>query len=191
MAAWILSCESTVDLPYRDMEQRNIPVLFYSYVVDGTAYLDDMGRDPAALPRFYQFLEEGKAPSTSQLNTFQYLEFFEPLLQQGDVLHIGFGTGMTPSVKNAEEAAQSLREKYPERKITVIDSLCSSSGYGMLVDSAADLRDAGVPMGEVAQWVLEKRHCVHHQFYSTDLKYYRRSGHWCNFKYLSDHAAGR
>ena len=78
-----LSCESTVDLPYRDMEQRNIPVLFYSYVVDGTAYLDDMGRDPAALPRFYQFLEEGKAPSTSQLNTFQYLEFFEPLLQQG------------------------------------------------------------------------------------------------------------
>lgn len=176
MAAWILSCESTVDLPYRDMEQRNIPVLFYSYVVDGTAYLDDMGRDPAALPRFYQFLEEGKAPSTSQLNTFQYLEFFEPLLQQGDVLHIGFGTGMTPSVKNAEEAAQSLREKYPERKITVIDSLCSSSGYGMLVDSAADLRDAGVPMGEVAQWVLEKRHCVHHQFYSTDLKYYRRSG---------------
>lgn len=99
MAAWILSCESTVDLPYRDMEQRNIPVLFYSYVVDGTAYLDDMGRDPAALPRFYQFLEEGKAPSTSQLNTFQYLEFFEPLLQQGDVLHIGFGTGMTPSVK--------------------------------------------------------------------------------------------
>ena len=120
MAAWILSCESTVDLPYRDMEQRNIPVLFYSYVVDGTAYLDDMGRDPAALPRFYQFLEEGKAPSTSQLNTFQYLEFFEPLLQQGDVLHIGFGTGMTPSVKNAEEAAQSLREKYPERKITVI-----------------------------------------------------------------------
>lgn len=176
MAAWILSCESTVDLPYRDMEQRNIPVLFYSYVVDGTAYLDDMGRDPAALPRFYQFLEEGKAPSTSQLNTFQYLDFFEPLLQQGDVLHIGFGTGMTPSVKNAEEAAQSLREKYPERKITVIDSLCSSSGYGMLVDSAADLRDAGVPMGEVAQWVLEKRHCVHHQFYSTDLKYYRRSG---------------
>lgn len=176
MAAWILSCESTVDLPYRDMEQRNIPVLFYSYVVDGTAYLDDMGRDPAALPRFYQFLEEGKAPSTSQLNTFQYLEFFEPLLQQGDVLHIGFGTGMTPSVKNAEEAARSLREKYPERKITVIDSLCSSSGYGMLVDSAADLRDAGVPMGEVAQWVLEKRHCVHHQFYSTDLKYYRRSG---------------
>ena len=60
MAAWILSCESTVDLPYRDMEQRNIPVLFYSYVVDGTAYLDDMGRNPAALPRFYQFLEEGE-----------------------------------------------------------------------------------------------------------------------------------
>ena len=171
-----LSCESTVDLPYRYVSGRNIPVLFYSYCVDGQSYTDDMGRDPEALPRFYQFLEAGKLPTTSQLNEFQYLEFFENLLQRGDVLHIAFGSGMTGSVGNAKLAAESLQEKYPDRKIVVLDSLCSSSGYGLLVDEAADMRDRGCSMEEIAQWVLENRKKVHHQFNSTDLKFYRRSG---------------
>ena len=63
-----LSCCSTVDLPYSYMESRDIPVLFYTYVVDGQTYDDDMGRDPAALPRFYGFLKAGKLPQTSQIN---------------------------------------------------------------------------------------------------------------------------
>ena len=62
-----LSCCSTVDLPYSYMQSRDIPVLFYTYVVDGQEYVDDMGRDPEALPRFYRFLEAGKLPQTSQI----------------------------------------------------------------------------------------------------------------------------
>ena len=85
---FILSCCSAVDLPYSYLESRHIPVLFYTYVVDGVTYDDDMGRDPQALPRFYQFLREGKLPQTSQINEAQYEEFFESLLQQGDVLNI-------------------------------------------------------------------------------------------------------
>ena len=175
-SGFILSCESTIDLPYSYCEQRDIPVLFYSYQVDGVSYEDDMGRDPEALPQFYGFLDAGKLPSTAQLNEFQYETFFDALLQQGDVLHIAFGSGMTASVQNAMLAAETLREKYPERKLTVIDSLCSSSGYGLLVDGAANLRDEGRSMDEIADWVLEKRQKVHHQFYSTELKFYRRSG---------------
>ncbi len=75
-APYILSCESTVDLPYSYVTQRGLPVLFYSYLVDGKEYPDDMGRDPAALPRFYGFLREGKLPSTSQINVFRYVDFF-------------------------------------------------------------------------------------------------------------------
>ena len=63
-----LSCCSTVDLPYAHLVQRQVPVLFYTYVVDGQEYVDDMGRDPEALPRFYRFLQEGKLPQTSQIN---------------------------------------------------------------------------------------------------------------------------
>lgn len=173
---FILTCESTVDLPYAYMQEREIPVLFYSYAVDGQTYMDDMGRNPEALPRFYAFLNEGKIPSTSQINAYQYEEFLEQQLQKGDVLHIAFGSGMTSSVKNAVMAAEILREKYPDRRIVVIDSLCSSSGYGMLVDCAADMRDRGCTLEETEQWVNANRQNVHHQFFSTDLKYYRRSG---------------
>lgn len=69
-----------------------------------------------------------------------------------------------------------LRAKYPNRQILVVDSLCSSTGYGMLVDEAADLRDGGSSMKEIEAWLLANRQKVHHQFFSTDLKYYRRSG---------------
>ena len=69
---FILSCCSTVDLPYSYLESRHIPVLFYTYVVDGVTYDDDMGRDPQALPRFYQFIKEGKLPQTSQINEAEY-----------------------------------------------------------------------------------------------------------------------
>ena len=113
-SGFILSCESTIDLPYSYCEQRDIPVLFYSYQVDGVSYEDDMGRDPEALPQFYGFLDAGKLPSTAQLNEFQYETFFDALLQQGDVLHIAFGSGMTASVQNAMLAAETLREKYPD-----------------------------------------------------------------------------
>ncbi len=173
---FILSCESTVDLPFSYVSSRGIPVIFYSYTAAGKEYIDDMGRDPAALPKFYEMLEEGTLPSTSQINEFGYSEFFEEQLKNGDLLHIAFGTGMTQSARNAERAAEKLRAKYPERKIVVIDSLCSSSGYGMLVDYAADMRDRSCSLEETEKWVAANRRKIHHQFFSTELTHYRRSG---------------
>ena len=173
---FILSCCSTVDLPYAYMESRHIPVLFYTYVVDDTEYDDDMGRDPAALPRFYGFIRQGKLPQTSQINVATYMDFFENLLQKGDVLHIAFTSGQSGSVHNAFLAAEELRRKYPDRKLTVIDSLCSSSGYGLLVDTVADMRDAGASIEEAYQWTLDNRNKVHHQFFSTDMTQFRRTG---------------
>ena len=176
MRQFVLSCESTIDLPYSYTRERDIPVLFYSYTVDGKEYPDDMCRTPGSLDRFYSLLDEGKIPSTSQLNEFQYEDFFAEQLQKGDVLHICFGTGMTTSYSNAVIAAERMRVKYPDRKLVVIDSLCSSSGYGLLVDAAADMRDRGCTLDETAGWISANRQKVHHQFFSTELKFYRRSG---------------
>ena len=173
---FILSCESTVDMPYSYISGRDISVIFYSYSVDGEEYIDDMCRDPDALPRFYGFLEDGKLPATSQINQYRYTEYFDELLQKGDVIHIAFGSGMTPSVKNAVAAAAELHVKYPNRKIIVVDSMCSSTGYGMLVDTAADMRDAGASILDINRFVIENRQKLHHQFFSTDLTHYKRSG---------------
>ncbi len=172
-----LSCESTVDLPFSYVDGRNIKVLFYSYFVDGAEYADDMGRDPAALDRFYNFLNEGKIPTTSQINEFAYEEFFRSILDEGkDVFHICFGTGMTGSYYNAVKVADALKKEYPDRKIVVIDSLCSSSGYGMLVDDVKDMFDEGIESDKIIDWIEKNKNRIHHQFYSTDLKYYRRTG---------------
>ena len=172
-----LSCESTVDMPYSYISGRNIPVIFYNYTVDDVDYEDDMGRDPKSMDRFYAFLEAGRIPTTSQINAFRYQEFFEEQLAKGgDLIHICFGTGMTMSYNNATMAAEELKEKYPDRKIYVIDSLCSSSGYGMIVDYAADMRDEGKSIDEIYDWLMANRENIHHQFYSVDLKYYKRTG---------------
>lgn len=173
---FILSCCSTVDLPYDHMESREIPVLSYTYLVDGREYVDDMGRDPQSRPRFYQLLAQGKLPQTSQINVARYMEFFESLLQKGDVLHLAFTSGQSASVNNAYAAAAELREKYPERKLIVVDTLCSSSGYGLLVDTVADLRDQGVSIEEAEQWTLANRNKVHHQFFSSNMTQFHRTG---------------
>lgn len=176
MSNFILSCESTVDMPYSYVSERGINVIFYTYTVDGVEYIDDMGRDENALPNFHKMLKEGKMPTTSQINQYNYEEYFEEMLQKGDVLHIAFGRGMSGSVVNAVNAAAAMREKYPDRKIIVVDTLASSSGYGMLVDYAADMRDEGKSMEEIEKWILDNRMNVHHQIYATDLFHLRRGG---------------
>lgn len=175
---FILSCESTVDLPYQYVCDRKIPVLFYTYTVNGVEYEDDMGKNPDSLKIFYELLDQGYLPSTSQINVFKYERFFEELVEEyeGEILHIAFGSGMTPSVNNAYEAAEKVMKNHPGRKIRVVDSLGSCTGYGLLVDDAADLRDGGKTAEEVEKWALSVRNTIHHQFFATDLKLFRRGG---------------
>ena len=176
MRKFILSCESTVDLPYSYLEKRELPVLFYTYTIDGKEYTDDLGKDPESLPNFYRMLEAGALPSTSQINRFRYEEFFDELLQKGDVIHVTLSSGITGSFANAVAAAEELKVKYPYRRITVIDSLGACSGYGMLIDIAADMRDERRSFDEVEKWILDSRLHLHYQFYSTTMDYFKRSG---------------
>jgi len=173
---FIISCCSTVDMPYSYMESRHIPVLFYTYTMDGREYEDDMDRDPRALPHFYEMLSQGKLPSTSQINVARYMDFFEEQLQKGDLLHIAFTSGQSGSVNNAFLAARELQERYPDRKVIVVDSLCSSSGYGMLVDYVADMADQGATIEECEAWLMANRNRIHHQFFSCDMSQFRRTG---------------
>ena len=173
---FILSCESTVDLPYSYVAARDIEVLFYSYTMEGKVYEDDMGRDDSAIKIFYQAVKDGKMPTTSQINTYTYYDYFKALLQKGDVLHIALGSGMTPSVRNAREAGEMLKKELPDKKLTIIDSLGACGGYGMIVDNAADMRDKGMGMDELEQYTLEQVKYQEYQFFSTDLSQFKRSG---------------
>ena len=170
-----LSCESTVDLNLAYLTKRNIPVISYTYNVDGVDYYDDL-RAGNGLAIFYNQLVSGKKPTTSLINVERYKEFFRAILENGDLLHVAFSSGLSQSAHNAEIACEELKKEFPNRKIYVVDSLCACVGYGLFVDSVADARDAGANIDEAYAWAMDNRLNVHHQFFPTTLTYFKRSG---------------
>ncbi len=172
---FILSCESTADLPYEYLQKRNIPAISYTYSVDGTEYADDMGQLDGR-KQFYKFLSEGKLPLTSQICEDRYMGFFRTQLEKGDLLHIALDSSLSQSIFNAYSAANKLKKEFPKRKIVIVDSTCGCLGYGILVDYLADMRDAGNSFDELYDWAKANKRKIHHQFFSTTLSYYRRSG---------------
>ncbi|MEG2394693.1 MAG: DegV family protein [Ruthenibacterium sp.] len=176
MANFTLTCCSTADLPRNWFEEHNVPFLCFHYRIDGVERADDLyaSLSPDA---FYQKIKEGASPTTSQVSFGQYTECWEPILAAGqDIVHITLSSGLSGTYNSAQNAAEALREQYPERRLFVVDSLGASSGYGLLVDAVCALRDAGKTAEEAAKWAEENRLRVHHWFFSTDLSSYLRGG---------------
>lgn len=173
---YVLSCCSTVDISKEHLESRDIKYACFHYFLDGKEYSDDLGQS-MSFEKFYGAMAGGADTKTSQINTAEFIDYFEPFLKEGkDVLHIAFSSGLSGTYNSATIAASELREKYPERKLTVVDSLAASSGYGLLMDMAADLRDSGMSMDDLCIWIIENRLKIHHWFFSTDLTFYVKGG---------------
>ena len=111
------------------------------------------------------------------VNTEQYMDLFEPILQEGkDVLHLALSSGISGTVNSANIAKAQMEEKYPDRKVVVIDSLAASSGFGLLVDKALENQEKGMDLEENARWIEENKNKLHHWFFSTDLTSFIRGG---------------
>ena len=176
MSEYVLTCCSTSDLSHEYFTERNIGETHFTFELGGTEYPDDMGKTIAPKELFQRMLD-GEGTKTSQVSVGQYTEFFEPYLKEGkDVLHIAFSSGLSGSCNSARLAAEDLSAKYPDRKLYVVDSLAASSGHGLVVDKAADLRDEGKSIDEVRDWIEANRNKAHHWFFSTDLTFYIRGG---------------
>jgi DegV family protein with EDD domain len=122
-------------------------------------------------------MAEGATTKTSQVNISEYLEHFSKILEQGrDILHLCLSSGISGTCNSALNAAMIARERFPERKIYVVDSLGASSGYGLLMDTLADLRDGGMEIDELRAWAEANKLRLHHWFFSTDLTFYVRGG---------------
>lgn len=171
---FILSCCSTADLSVSHYEKRNIKTIPFHFSLDGVEYLDD-GSMP--IDKFYKEMAAGKMTSTSQVNVEEYENYFEEFLKDGkDILHLTLSSGISGTYNSAMLAKDELSEKYPDRKIFIVDSLAASSGYGLLMDKLADVRDEGRTIEEVRDFAIENRLRLNHWFFSTDLTYYVRGG---------------
>ena len=176
MRQFILTCCSTADMTKEFFDKREIPYICFHFHIGEKEYSDDLGQT-IPFGTFYQMIRDGAQPTTSQVNVGEFEAFWEPFLKEGkDILHISLSSGLSGSYNSACTARDDLKAKYPDRKILVADSRGASSGYGLLVDSVADLRDQGMDIEAAYQWTLDNRLKVHHWFFSTDLTSYRRGG---------------
>ncbi len=176
MSDYVITCCSTADLPLEYMQKRGIPFVCFHFTMNGVEYPDDLGQT-ISFDRFYTEIAAGALPTTSQVNVGQFIAFFEPFLAAGkDVLHISLSSGISGTYNSAVMAREQLAQKYPGRKLFVVDSLGASSGYGLLVSSAVDRKDAGESLEAVRDWVEKNKLTIHHWFFSTDLSHFKRGG---------------
>ena len=176
MAGYYLTGCSTADLTEQVFHDRGIPYACFHFELGGVDYLDDLGKSvpPAEL---FRRMAEGASTRTSQITVGEYEAFFEPLLKEGkDILHITLSSGISGTYNSACIAQKDLAERYPDRKLYIVDSLGASSGYGLLLEMLADRRDAGMGIDELRDWAEANKLRVQHWFFSTDLTYYIRGG---------------
>ena len=176
MSEYILSCCSTADLTQEHFESRDIHYICFHFELDGKQYLDDLGKS-IAFHDFYQAMKNGAETRTSQINAEEFIQYFTPFLEEGkDILHLTLSSGISGVYNSAMIAREELMEKYPDRKIYIVDSLAASSGYGLLMDKLADLRDEGMDIDSLHTWAEENKLKLHHWFFSSDLTFFVKGG---------------
>jgi DegV family protein with EDD domain len=172
---YIITTDTTADLPSDYVKKHNLELLSFNYTIDGTTY--DIENE---LPYkdFYEKMREGSVPVTSQVNPNYAKSFFEEIIKKHDtnILHIAFSSGLSGSYNSACIAAEELMEEYPEKKIIVVDSLCASLGQGLLVHKAVSLKENGMKLQELKQWVEDNKLNICHYFTVDDLIYLFRGG---------------
>lgn len=176
MSSYVLSCCSTADLSKEHFESRDLQYICFHYTLDGKDYLDDLGQSMSS-EDFYNAMANGAETQTSQVNISEYLDYFTKFLEAGkDILHVCLSSGISGSYNSARNAAAIAAERYPDRKIYLVDSLGASSGFGLLMDTMADLRDQGASIDELYKWAEENKLKLNHWFFSTDLTFYVKGG---------------
>ena len=174
--SYVLSCCSPADLTKDHFDSRNIRYICFHYELDGVQYPDDLGQT-IPFDQFYAAMANGAMTKTSQVNVDEFIDYFTPMLDDGqDILHVCLSSGISGVYNSACAARDMLAAEYPDRKIRVLDSLGASSGYGLLMDKLADLRDEGMDLDALYAWGEENRLKLHHWFFSTDLTFYVRGG---------------
>lgn len=174
MMEYIITTDSTCDLPKSYIKENNIRVLPLTYVLEGVTYNIDK---TLPINEFYGKMKNGAMPTTSQVNPEEAKEAFLSILEDGvGILHIAFSSGLSGSYNSARIAAEELREENPEYEIYVIDSLCASLGEGMLVHKAVKLKEQGKTIQETVKWLEANKLHVCHNFTPDDLNHLYRGG---------------
>lgn len=176
MSKYRILTEATVDLPQSIVEEYGIVVIAMDCRMDDKIYMVDPTGNELDPVYFYERMRQGSVATTSLINAFTFMEYFEEQFKAGyDVIYFAVTSALTSRVA-ANHAMEDLQEKYPDRRLIVVDTLCASLGMGLLVYHAAKKQREGMGMDELAKWAEENKLKVCHWFTVEDLKYLLRSG---------------
>jgi DegV family protein with EDD domain len=174
--SYVFMTDSDSDLPYSYVDELDMTMVYMPYIIDGKEYLDDLGRG-GKQKEYFDNMRAGATPVTSLLPQPVYEEYFEPVLQQGkDILFVAFSSQLSGTIRNIYAAREELLEKYPERKIVVVDTLSISAPQSILILKAHALYREGKSIEEVAAWLEENKLKAQAWFTVDDLVYLKRGG---------------
>ena len=174
MSNYQIITDSGCDLPLEMRQQLDVNMVSLTLQFRGKELQDSVGEDITSL---YEGLRAGEVASTSAVNPDTWSGIMEAALQAGkDVLVLAFSSGLSTTYQSAIIASQDLKEKYPQRRIRVVDTRSASLGQGLLVWYACQKRDEGMTLDQLADWVEETKYRLCHWFTVDDLMYLKRGG---------------
>ena len=174
MSDYKIITDSGCDLPGQWLSRLDVQAVPLIVNYKGEALEDSVD---GKIQEMYNGLRAGEAATTSAVNPSRWEALMEPVLDQGqDLLVIAFSSGLSTTYQSAVIAANDLKEKYPDRKIIVVDSLSASLGQGLLVWYACQKKAEGLSLEELATWVESNRYHLCHWFTVDDLMYLKRGG---------------
>ena len=177
MSEFVLMTDSSADLSQEMVQELGVTVLPLSFTIQGKVYRNYPDNREMDLPLFYDMLRAGELATTSAVNVAEYTQAVEPILQEKkDVLILAFSSGLSSTYQASVLAAEELREKYPDRKIYTVDTLCASMGQGLLVYLAVQEQRKGGSIEEVRDWAESTKLHLCHQFTVDDLHFLKRGG---------------
>ncbi|MDO5564629.1 MAG: DegV family protein [Eubacteriales bacterium] len=170
----ITSC-STTDLPIEFYNNENLKFLSFHYFVNGKSNVDDLYQSINA-KEFFDIASKENV-TTSQVSPEEYIDVWEKILQDGkDIIHISLSSAISGTYNSSCIARDTLTPKYKDRKITVIDSLSASSGYGLLLYIANEKKKEGYDYNKLVDFIEKEKMQIQHLFYSTDLTNFVKGG---------------
>lgn len=177
MRDYAIVTDATCDLPKPLVDEWGITVLPMEFHMGQMSYMHQTGWCGITAHEFYEQLRQGNGATTSQVAMQVYLDTFAQLLEQGkDILYLAFSSGLSGSYQTALVAKEELAASHPESKIAIIDTLCASSGEGLLVWLAAQQRHKGATLEQTVQWVEQHKLHICHWFTVDDLAHLKRGG---------------
>ncbi len=169
-------CDTNCEIWYEKAEQLGINVIKMPYTIGNEMFFYDLGKE-IDCKAFFDAMRNGESAKTQALNMDEYVDYFEPVFAQGeDIIYVTFSQSMSGTFNSMRLAIDTLSEKYPERKITVVDACSISCGAGIIVEEAAKLHKSGASDTDVVNFIEYFKKKTKIYFTVNDLKYLVRGG---------------